>query len=197
MSDDRYVVPNHRSTDCLLTFSSDKQHRNIKGPYCRPFVKGIHRWRVDSSHKGTVTQNTFSFDDVTLSIQEAWWHNKLRCNLNSRPRNTSFGAHNWNAHRSTPNKHVKREWCETIGKCFDKMTWIMIYLGAQNDPEIGPLGSIFNTLLKVSQIDMYTKTDAQPVGNIWENDQRPEFWLIWGPKVAPKLGLWGPYSPHI
>ena len=26
------------------TFSSDKQHRNIKGPYYRPFVKGIHRW---------------------------------------------------------------------------------------------------------------------------------------------------------
>ena len=46
---------------------------------------------------------------------------------------------------------------------FDKMTWIMIYLGAQNDPEIGPLGTIFNTPLKVAQIDMYTKTDAQPV----------------------------------
>ena len=67
-------------------------------------------------------------------------------------------------------------------KMFDKITWIMIYLGAQNDPEIGPLGPIFNTLLKLAQIDMYTKTDAQPVGNIWENDQRPEFWLIWGPK---------------
>ena len=25
------------------TFSSDKQHRNIKHPYYRPFVKGIHR----------------------------------------------------------------------------------------------------------------------------------------------------------
>ena len=48
------------------TLSSDKQHRNIKGPYYRPFVKGVHRWRVDSSHKGTVTQNTFSFDDVIM-----------------------------------------------------------------------------------------------------------------------------------
>ena len=54
---------------------------------------------------------------------------------------------------------------------FDKMTWI-IYLGAQNDPEIGPhLGPIFNTPLKVVQIDIYTKTDAQPVGNFWENDK--------------------------
>ena len=77
------------------------------------------------------------------------------------------------------------------------MTWNMIYLGAQNDPKIGPLGPIFNTPLKVAQIDMYTKTDAQPEGNFLENDQRPEFWFIWGRKVAQKLGLWGPYSPHI
>ena len=44
------------------------------------------------------------------------------------------------------------------------MTWIMIYLGAQNDPEIGPLGPVFNTPLKVAQTDMYTKTDVKPVG---------------------------------
>ena len=57
-----------------LTFSSDKQHRNIKvritvPPFVSPVDsshKGIHRWRVDSSHKGTVTQNTFSFDDVIM-----------------------------------------------------------------------------------------------------------------------------------
>ena len=54
-----------QQTVCL-TFSSDKQHRNIKGPYYCPFVKGIHRWRADSSHKGTVTQNTFSFDDFIM-----------------------------------------------------------------------------------------------------------------------------------
>ena len=29
---------------------------------------------------------------------------------------------------------------------------------------------------------MHTKTDAQPVGMFLENDQRPEFLLIWGPK---------------
>ena len=52
-----------RQTVCS-TFSSDNQHTNIKGPYYRPFVKGIYRWRVDSSHKGTVTQNTFPFDGV-------------------------------------------------------------------------------------------------------------------------------------
>ena len=34
-------------------------------------------------------------------------------------------------------------------------------------------------------------------GKFWKNDQRPEFLLILGPKVAHQLGLWGPNSPHI
>ena len=29
---------------------------------------------------------------------------------------------------------------------------------------------------------MQTKTDVKPVENFWQNDQRPEFLLIWGPK---------------
>ena len=61
-------------------------------------------------------------------------------------------------------------------------SWIMIYSAAQNDPEIGPLGPIFNTPLKVPQIDMYTKTDTKPVEKFWENYERPEFLLIMGPK---------------
>ena len=50
--------------------------------------------------------------------QEAWWPNKLCCNLNSRTRNITFGAHNWTTHNSTPNTHVKQERCETNG-----MSW--------------------------------------------------------------------------
>ena len=55
----------------------------------------------------------------------------------------------------------------------------MIYFEAQNNP------AIFNTPLKVVQIDMYIKTDVKPVEIFWENDQRPEFLLIWEPK-GPK-----------
>ena len=85
-----------------------------------------------------------------------------------------IGAHNWNTHKSTPNKHIKQEWCETIGKYLIKWlkTWIIIYLGAQYDLEIGPLGPIFNTPLKLARIDMYTKTDAKLVEIFLENDQK-------------------------
>ena len=63
----------------------------------------------------------------------------------------------------------------------------MIYLGDQNEAEIGPLGPIFNTLLNVVQIEMYPKTDAQPVDKFWENCQRSEFSLILGAQSLPKI----------
>ena len=40
---------------------------------------------------------------------------------------------------------------------------------------LGLWGQYLTYLKKVAQIDIYTKTDAKPVGNFWENDQRPEF----------------------
>ena len=32
------------------------------------FVRGIHRWQVDSTHKGPVTQKMFPFDDVIMVV---------------------------------------------------------------------------------------------------------------------------------
>ena len=122
--------------------------------------------------------------------------NKLRCNLNSRPRNRAFRAHHWNAHKSTPNKHATQEWCETGGKYLRKWrrTWIMIYFEAQNGPDIGPVRPMFNTTLKVAQIDMYTKTHAKPVENFWKKrkikmTKDGNFYLFGGPKWSKKLGL--------
>ena len=75
-------------------------------------------------------------------------------------------------------------------------TGIFTYFGAQSGPKIGPLRPIFSTHLKVLAMSMWSNTDAKPVKTFWENDQRPEFLLILGPKMAPKLGLWGPYFTH-
>ena len=43
------------------------------------FVQGIHRWPVNSPHKGPVTRKMFPFDDVimkkkTISINMFWGH---------------------------------------------------------------------------------------------------------------------------
>ena len=78
--------------------------------------------------------------------QEAWWPNKHRCNSNSKPRNRVFEEHNSNTGKSTTNDHVKQEWSETSGIFLGIFlaARIFIYLG-KNDPDIGPLGLIFNT----------------------------------------------------
>ena len=36
------------------------------------FVKGIHRWPVNSPHKGPVTQKMFPFDDVIMMLHSGW-----------------------------------------------------------------------------------------------------------------------------
>ena len=77
-------------------------------------------------------------------------------------------------------------------KC--QKTGIFNYFGAQSAPKIGLLRPIFSILLKVLAMSMWSNTDVETMNTFWENEQRPEFWLIWGPKLAPKLGLWGPYS---
>ena len=58
------------------------------------------------------------------------------------------------------------------------MTEDLNYFGAPNDQEIRPLRPIFNTPLKVAQIEMYTKTDKKPMENFWENFQRPDFFYL-------------------
>ena len=53
------------------------------------FVRGIHRWPVNSPHKGPVTQKMFPFDDVILAtciIRFRYpfhkWFSNMQCGLN-------------------------------------------------------------------------------------------------------------------
>ena len=102
--------------------------------------------------------------------QEDWWPNTLPCKLNSRPRKRAFGAHRWNTHKSTPNKHVKQEWCETSGKYLTKMTEDLnddLFWGPKWPGNWASEANIY-TPLNIPQIDMLTKTDGKPVENFWK-----------------------------
>ena len=37
------------------------------------FVRGIHRWPVNSPYKGLVTRKMFSFDDVSMMLESQFW----------------------------------------------------------------------------------------------------------------------------
>ena len=43
---------------------------------------------------------------------------------------------------------------------------------------------------------MWSNTDVKPAKTFWENDQRPEFWLISWPKMAPKNWTSEAHIPH-
>ena len=46
---------------------------NIKAPCHWPFVRGIHRWSVNSPHKWPVTRKTFPFNDVIMKLLRCQW----------------------------------------------------------------------------------------------------------------------------
>ena len=63
---ERDGVSNHQRLDCLLTRLLGADQRNHQSSASLAFVKGIHRWPVDSPHKGPVTRKMFPFNDVIM-----------------------------------------------------------------------------------------------------------------------------------
>ena len=65
----------------LIVYSySGADQRKYQKPSPLAFVRGIHRWPVNSPHKGPVTQKMFPFDDVIMHVPvdnppDSW----LRC----------------------------------------------------------------------------------------------------------------------
>ena len=57
-------VSNHQSRDRLLSHLIRLRSKKISVSLA--FVRGIHRWPVNSPHKWPVTRNMFLFDDVTM-----------------------------------------------------------------------------------------------------------------------------------
>ena len=49
---ERHVISNHRPFDCLFNSRCGPTSTKQQSPYYWPFVRGIHRWSVNSPHKG-------------------------------------------------------------------------------------------------------------------------------------------------
>ena len=61
---ERGGVSNHRRLDCLLNCFFRRRSKITSK--LRDFVRGIHRWPVDTQHKGSLTRKMFPFDDVIM-----------------------------------------------------------------------------------------------------------------------------------
>ena len=68
-------VPIVYSTVCSGAYQTSKLRASLA------FVRGIHRWPVNSAHKGPVTRKMFSFDDVIMGQLRlrlwTWWHRAI------------------------------------------------------------------------------------------------------------------------
>ena len=66
---DRDGVSNHQPQDCLLNRICKAQiKKKHQSSASLAFVMEIHRWPVNSTHKGPVTRNMFRFHDVIMQM---------------------------------------------------------------------------------------------------------------------------------
>ena len=64
---ERNSISNHQPHDCLFNCLFKVQIKeNLKSYVSLAFEQGIHRWPMNSLHKGPVTQKMFPFDDVIM-----------------------------------------------------------------------------------------------------------------------------------
>ena len=82
----RDSVSNHRLLGCLFNRLLDQ--RKYQSSASLAFVRGIHRWPVNSPHEEPVLQKMFLFDDVTMETDGkritsfgAQWFLKYRPNI--------------------------------------------------------------------------------------------------------------------
>ena len=66
--DERDGISNYRRLDCLLNLLFRRRWKKISKLRVTGFVKGIHRWPMDSPHNGPVTRKMFPIDDVTMHV---------------------------------------------------------------------------------------------------------------------------------
>ena len=64
---ERDGVSNHQPHDCLLNRLSRRRSKETSKLCVTGLLRGIHRWPVNSPHKGPVTRKMFPFDDVIVS----------------------------------------------------------------------------------------------------------------------------------
>ena len=59
-------VSNHQPDECLLNRLFSHRSKKYQSSASLAFVRGIHRWSVNSPHKGPVTRKMFPFHNVIM-----------------------------------------------------------------------------------------------------------------------------------
>ena len=70
---------NHRRLDYFSTVCSGADQRKHQSSALLDFVRGIHRWPVNSPHRGSVTRKMFPFDDVIVRHSHRFTSSHCHC----------------------------------------------------------------------------------------------------------------------
>ena len=70
---ERDDVSTHQPYDCLLNRLFRHDQRKHQSFASLVFVKGIHRWPVNSPHIGIVTRKMFPFHDIIMQCMHVAW----------------------------------------------------------------------------------------------------------------------------
>ena len=66
---ERDGISNHQRLDCLQNHLFRRRSKEHQPSASLAFVRGIHRWPVNSPHKGPVTRKIFPFDEVIVRYE--------------------------------------------------------------------------------------------------------------------------------
>ena len=82
-------VPNHQPHDCLLNRLFGCRSKKTPKLRVTGLCAGIHRWPVNSPHKGPVTRKLFPFDGVIMSTSNETSVSAMSCQYHQWYRNTN------------------------------------------------------------------------------------------------------------
>ena len=137
-----------------LTVCSGVDQRNHQSSASLAFVRGIHRWPVDSPHKGPMTRKMFPFDDVIMHLPSlmysSWPSYKSTCTALTRIGTSWLGScinqHNWMELPSENDSNV----VTVVNKIIIKFMVVTIHLSHYHKSFIHSFAHFFSLTLKFS-----------------------------------------------
>ena len=83
-------------TNLTIVYSivySDADQRKHQSSASLAFVRGIHRWPVNSPHKGPVTRKMFPFDDIIMVALGTWTSGASFSNIDEQNQHRDYHDH--------------------------------------------------------------------------------------------------------
>ena len=108
--------------------------------------------------------------------------------------NWIFGTHTVHIYESSPNEHIKQDWCESRGKFLTKYSkiWFLTHLEVQNGPKTRFSGAYLLHTYKSSPNELVSQVSSESSRNFSRKEVKTyihvlTYLALFGPKMGPKI----------